>query len=73
MKAVLKKAWQVAPNDHIRNAVDQAYLFLSHFQDDVGDKPIDSKLPPDAPPEQVLEILGHSLPGLSECRRRATP
>jgi hypothetical protein len=44
MKAIIKEAWQHHPG--LRHQLMQAYLYLSHFQEGIGDAVLDSKLPP---------------------------
>lgn len=43
MKTVIKEAWRQEPR--LRPQLMQAYLYLSHFQDGIGDAVLDSKLP----------------------------
>lgn len=43
MKAVIKEAWRQEPG--LRPQLMHAYLYLSHFQDGIGDAVFDSKLP----------------------------
>jgi hypothetical protein len=67
MKAVIKEAWQKEPG--LRPQLAQAYLYLSHFQDGIGDVVLDSKFPatktgadgaPDleAVRQQAIELTG---------------
>jgi hypothetical protein len=62
MKSALKYAWGVAPNDHLRGAIETSYVCLAQFQDGVGVNPIDPTLPADCPPEKAAAILGRYLP-----------
>jgi hypothetical protein len=43
MKAVMREVWQREPK--LRDLLAQMYLYLSHFQDGIGDLVLDCKLP----------------------------
>ena len=43
MKAVIREVWQREPK--LRDLLAQMYLYLSHFQDGIGDVVLDCKLP----------------------------
>lgn len=57
MKLVFKTAWMADSDTNKRNALELAFVGLSNFQDGVGDNPIDCKLPANADPTKVAEIL----------------
>jgi hypothetical protein len=57
MKKALIAVWRSAPDEKMRNAVEFGYVNLANFQDGVGDKPIDDKLPKNADPAKVKAIL----------------
>jgi hypothetical protein len=62
MKAVIKEAWQQEPG--LRPQLAEAYLYLSHFQDGIGDVVLDSKLP-------AINTGADSTPDLEAVRREA--
>ena len=45
MKLALKAAWRAAPNANMRDAIERGYLNLAHFQEGVGDEPVDCEKP----------------------------
>ena len=57
MRRVLMDAWLAQTDQKTRTFLEIAYVHLSQFQDGVGDKPIDCKLPSDADPEKKMAIL----------------
>ena len=57
MRRVLMEAWLAQTDQKTRAFLESAYVHLSQFQDGVGDKPIDYKLPSDADPEKKMAIL----------------
>ena len=57
MKTLLKVAWRMAADDYMRDAVEAAYVHLSQFQDGVGDRPIEHKLPDEFDPKKVMAAL----------------
>lgn len=57
MKTALQIAYRLANDQHQRNALEVGYTHLSHFQDGVGDKPLDPTLPPLIDPDKATEIL----------------
>jgi hypothetical protein len=57
MKRVLRDAWLAQTDQKTRTFLEIAYVHLSQFQDGVGDKPIDCKLPSDADPEKKMAVL----------------
>lgn len=44
VKEVLKKAWQVAPDDEVREYIEFGYANLRCFQPGIGDRPVDGAL-----------------------------
>ena len=57
MRRVLMDAWLAQTDQKTRTFLEIAYVHLSQFQDGVGDKPIDCKLPSDVNPEKKMAIL----------------
>lgn len=55
LKAVIKEVWKTEPK--LRNELAQAYLYLSHFQDGIGDVVLECKLP-NRSEERDRRILG---------------
>jgi hypothetical protein len=62
MKLALKITWQRALSDEGRRFAEDAYLHLSHFQDGVGDAPLDASLDGDEGGKSVRETLEAWLP-----------
>jgi hypothetical protein len=50
-------AWLGQTDQKTRTSLEIAYVHLSQFQDGVGDKPIDCKLPSDVTPEKKMAVL----------------
>jgi hypothetical protein len=61
MKTALKVAWQVAPNDQLRNGVECGFVYLAHFQEGVGEEPVDWNLPPVFDMAKVAAIVDRYL------------
>ena len=57
MRRVLMDAWLAQTDQKTRTFLEIAYVHLSQFQDGVGDKPIDCKLPSDADSEKKMAVL----------------
>jgi len=47
MRLGIKAAWMQSTNQEFREWLEVGYLFLSHFQDDVGHEPVESVAMPD--------------------------
>jgi hypothetical protein len=56
MRLVFKAAWKMAPNAELRNHIDMACLFLSHFQPGIGPVPMDFKVPEDLSSESMAQL-----------------
>ena len=61
MKLLLKQAWLLNDDPHMRNAVEIGYVGLSQFQDGVGETPIEPTLPVNSDPKVTLSNLGPYL------------
>ena len=57
MKLLLKLAWLLNDDPHMRNAVEIGYMGLSQFQDGIGETPIDPTLPADPDPRKAIASL----------------
>jgi hypothetical protein len=57
MKHVFMDAWLALPDERLQSLLEIAYVHLSQFQEGVGDKPVDCKLPSDPDPDKVRAIL----------------
>jgi hypothetical protein len=57
MKLVFKIAWLDETDTRARNVIEHGYIQLSQFQDGVGDKPLDLRLPADADAKTSLAIF----------------
>lgn len=55
VKAALKIAWTVAPNDHVRDTAEALFLCLCNFQDGIGNTPVRNLTPADAKAFQTLD------------------
>jgi hypothetical protein len=56
MKLLLKIAWLADPSG--REPIEYGYIHLAHFQDGIGDKPIDCNLPADGDLAKAIAVLG---------------
>jgi hypothetical protein len=59
-KPQMKQAFRIAWGDadtFMKNAIEEAYVFLACFQEGVGDKPIDCRLPSGTVPEKDMAVL----------------
>jgi hypothetical protein len=57
MKCLFTGAWLTQTDEKVRDFLEIAYVHLSQFQDDVGDKPIDCTLPSETDPTQTMAKL----------------
>jgi hypothetical protein len=57
MKAALKVGWEMAKTDEQREWIKVGWTLLSSFQSEIGDNPVDGKIPPNASPDDVLAVL----------------
>ena len=57
MKLLLKQAWLLNDDPHMRDAMEIGYVGLSQFQDGIGETPIDPTLPANADPNKTLAVL----------------
>ena len=57
MKKALKVAWISDADPTFRGAIEQAYLHLCHFQEGIGEVPMDPALPVEPDPHKSLEVL----------------
>jgi hypothetical protein len=62
MKEAIKEGWRVEPN--LRASLGRAYLFLSNFQDGIGDAVLDCVIPNSAPSGD-LEALRREVAEMS--------
>jgi tetratricopeptide (TPR) repeat protein len=57
MKQALMVGWKNTDDKHMKAMIEIGYLSLSNFQEGIGNKPIDCKLPPDVDPAKTIAIM----------------
>ncbi len=71
MRRVFMDAWLAQSDEKTRAFLEIAYVHLSQFQDGVGAKPIDSRLPSNPDPEKTMAVLEPYLRFSSAVTREA--
>jgi hypothetical protein len=72
MRLVFKSAWKMAPDATLRNHIELAWTFLSHFQPGIGETPVDGTPRHDLSSENMANFdrwIELSKIGLAESER----